>query len=397
MERSTVDTSHWEAAARLPAPPSSPADLPAAADVVIVGGGFLGHWLAYFLTLAEPAPSVLVLERDELSLGASTRNAGFLSVGNVTEWAMEIRHQGLDEALHNLSARRQGQRIVLEHLGRELTTEPCGSADFDPITAETEAAAEQLNAHCAHHHLGIRFEQRTLELGGRRHRAWWNPADHALDPVEVLLTLRRKAGSRGARFATGCLVTAMGDGRVEVAAGVAGAGGAESAAATGRRQVRYRHGYLCTNAFARQLHPASPVLPARGQILVTAPCRPPTSPVLGFLNEGHDYFRPVGGRLLVGGGRHLRPEVETTDELVVTAEIQAHLEALARRLNGGAAVTVERRWAGVMGLPSGSHGSIRRLEEPPMVDDRTEDLTGLGGWGVTLTPHLARRRADALA
>jgi glycine/D-amino acid oxidase-like deaminating enzyme len=52
-----------------------------AADVVIVGAGFIGLWTAYCLARAEPTLRIVVLEAEIAGFGAAGRNAGFVSAG----------------------------------------------------------------------------------------------------------------------------------------------------------------------------------------------------------------------------------------------------------------------------------------------------------------------------
>jgi glycine/D-amino acid oxidase-like deaminating enzyme len=60
-----------------PSPLPAPAD-PSEHDVVIVGGGYTGLWTAYFLTEADPAIRVAIVEQDICGGGPSGRNGGFL-------------------------------------------------------------------------------------------------------------------------------------------------------------------------------------------------------------------------------------------------------------------------------------------------------------------------------
>lgn len=48
-------------------------------DVAIVGAGYSGLWLAYWLTELRPDLDVIVIERDEVGHGASGRNGGWVS------------------------------------------------------------------------------------------------------------------------------------------------------------------------------------------------------------------------------------------------------------------------------------------------------------------------------
>jgi glycine/D-amino acid oxidase-like deaminating enzyme len=58
-------------------PDAPPLQGDAAADVVILGGGYTGLWTAWFLKEREPAADVVVLESDICGGGPSGRNGGF--------------------------------------------------------------------------------------------------------------------------------------------------------------------------------------------------------------------------------------------------------------------------------------------------------------------------------
>jgi glycine/D-amino acid oxidase-like deaminating enzyme len=50
-------------------------------DVCIIGAGYTGLWTAYYLKKADPALSIVVLEREFAGFGGSGRNGGWLSGG----------------------------------------------------------------------------------------------------------------------------------------------------------------------------------------------------------------------------------------------------------------------------------------------------------------------------
>jgi sarcosine oxidase subunit beta len=60
-----------------------------AADAVVVGGGTVGAWCAYFLRRSG-LERVVVLERDRLGQGASSRAAGIVRSQGGTRWAVEL-------------------------------------------------------------------------------------------------------------------------------------------------------------------------------------------------------------------------------------------------------------------------------------------------------------------
>lgn len=152
---------------------------------------------------------------------------------------------------------------------------------------------------------------------------------------------------------------------------------------------------MCVNAFASQLNPQTQVRPARGQIIVTSPCEAAAQRCLGFLRSGYDYFRFVGDRVLVGGGRLNFKETESTDSVETTFELRDYLIGLAGKIIGHTRFDVDFHWAGIMGLQSGRHACISEMRKLVAIDAQTEEVSSCGGWGVTLSPYLTRLRADA--
>src|SRR5260370_30621412 len=61
----------------------------AAADAVVVGGGTIGAWCAYFLRQAG-LDQVIVLEKRTLGQGASSRAAGIVRTQGGTSWAVQL-------------------------------------------------------------------------------------------------------------------------------------------------------------------------------------------------------------------------------------------------------------------------------------------------------------------
>ena len=63
--------------------------LPGSADAVVVGGGTVGAWCAFFLARAGLERVVLV-EKDRLGQGASSRAAGMVRTQGGTPWAVRL-------------------------------------------------------------------------------------------------------------------------------------------------------------------------------------------------------------------------------------------------------------------------------------------------------------------
>ncbi|MBX3475785.1 MAG: FAD-binding oxidoreductase [Planctomycetes bacterium] len=355
--------SYWEQATT---PQAAPESLPTSVDVLVVGAGFMGSWLAYFLHRRNPALRVLVLERDGIGYGASSRNAGFLTTGQITEMLEDSRECGFDTVVSVLARRRAGLALVRKEFPG-LPVHTCGSTDFDPITDEKRAFAARVNATLGE----TTFVERQVNLGGTMRPGFCQAADAGVHPLRLLELIRASAGD-GFAFA--------------VNVDRIGAGTAHCTTGTVHSQIRYRRAFVCTNGFAAALEPASPVQPGRGQVIVTSRVSTPTDNTLGYLNAGYDYFRFVDGRLLLGGGRNRFRAEEATQEIATTANLLAHLRQTATTILGHERFTVDYHWAGIMGFVGGKHlgGSPRRR-----MDGTTEAVAGFGGMGVALAPVLA--------
>jgi gamma-glutamylputrescine oxidase len=361
--------SYWEQG--LPqAPPSG--ELAREVDVLIVGAGFMGRWLAYFLR----GRSVQVIERDGFSYGASSRNAGFLTCGQVSEMLADVETAGLEAVTANFLRRREGTRLAVQEM-LHLEVDFCGSYDYDPVTAQGIELMRHLNRAAGEEVYSIR----PANLGGAVRDAYFNGADGGVHPVKLLQMLQ--ARTPHARYAFGVKALSVRDGLAELE--IAG----------NRRELRYARAFICTNAFAAELDPSSVVVPGRGQVIVTSPVNTQTSRTLGYMNQGYDYFRFVDGpsgqcRLLIGGGRNRFPAETGTNELLPTAHVREWLEQQAARVIGHGDWRVEHHWAGIMGFIDGQHigGSPRHW-----MDARTEIIAGFGGMGVALTPLYARQIA----
>jgi glycine/D-amino acid oxidase-like deaminating enzyme len=95
-----------------------------AADVVIVGAGFIGLWTAYCLARAEPTREIVVLEAEIAGFGAAGRNAGFVSAGIAGKAQAYLARGGWDGVQRAERAMIDG----IDHVGEVVAREgiQCG-------------------------------------------------------------------------------------------------------------------------------------------------------------------------------------------------------------------------------------------------------------------------------
>jgi hypothetical protein len=219
----------------------------------------------------------------------------------------------------------------------------------------------------------------TLGLGGVRHLVHI-AGEAQIDTGRAVEALTRQARAAGVTVLTGIAVEALEpDGeqvRLRTSAGF---------------ELAPRAVVVCTNGFARQLLPELVVEPARAQVLVTEPV--PALRLRGTFHydRGYYYFRDVGGRVLLGGGRNLDFDGERTETMTTTSVIQERLDSLLRDMVlPGLPHRVERRWAGIMGVGPDKSTILREVAPGILCAVR------LGGMGVALG-SLVGEEAAALA
>jgi len=407
--------------AELPPRPTA-AELPARADVVVVGGGLSGAWLA--LALAEAGRPPVVLEREHLAAGASGRNGGLLLPGTAELYPALVARHGPAAARILWSWALEGAHDVvatIERYGIACAWRPEGAlhaADRPSEAAALEAAAallardgfpgDWLPPAALDAWLDV---PRPPQLCGALHL----PAGGAFHSGQLVAGLAAAAASRGATFVEGVAVRGIAGVADEAAAGAASGrrGGPMPVerdagpliVATDRGPVAAEAVVVATNAWLSELLPGlgAAVVPVRGQVLATEPL--PARVVRGAwsLNDGYEYLQQLpDGRFVVGGLRWRAPDREV-GRLAPGLEpsLQAGLDAWLAERFPSQPVRVAHRWAGPMSwtadrlpLVGPVPGRAHPGDDPS--GDRLWVAAGYSGHGVPVAPAAARLVAAAL-
>jgi len=350
-------------------------------DYIIIGAGIVGLSTAIEIKLQQPHAKVLVLERGTLPVGASSRNAGFTCIGSFTELLMDIETMGQNKAIQQMLERWQG----LQTLRCKMGEEEIGFAmtgNYELIGSHLVPLLEQMDEVNAL--LYPIFGDNVFERKDEKLQKFGFAADYVcgimfnkfeglLDSGMLMRALRKKAqkldvtiryGSRAERPVN------TPDG-VEVSVNVEGKKTAFIAKAVG----------VCINALTSDLIPEITIKPGRAQILITEPLKEPLTfdaPI--HMGQGFWFFRPMpGNRILLGGGRNLDFEGETTTELEITPQIMGPLKKiLTTIILPGQNPNIEKTWSGIMGF---SEDHLPRIEEVPGLENVVVGF-GCNGMGI---------------
>ena len=348
-------------------------------DVLIIGSGIVG--LNAAVTLKEKAPDlkVTVLEKGVLPAGASTRNAGFACFGSMTELIDDVQQNGESAMLHLVEKRWRGLQRLKERIGEDaIDYQEFGGYELF-LPDQEQSYQECLDKRVAlntqlQQVIGVKevFSEQNNQIKAMGFRQvkhlLFNRAEGQIDTGKMMSALLQLARFKGVELFNGIEVD-----RIEEN------GNAATAFCANGWELSAKRILICNNGFAKQLLPTLDVQPARNQVLITKPI-----PDLQFkgcfhYDSGYYYFRNVGNRILLGGGRNLAEAEETTTIFKTTPKIK---EALVTLLNKvilpDQKNEIEMWWSGILGVGSNKNPILQAVSPSIIAAVR------LGGMGVAI-------------
>ncbi|MEO6548592.1 MAG: FAD-dependent oxidoreductase [Ferruginibacter sp.] len=354
-------------------------------DVIIIGSGFTGLWSALHLKLLHPEYKVTILERGLIPIGASTRNAGFSCFGSPSEILNDAAIMGEADMWTLVKMRFTGIKEIRSFFADEVIDYD-GSGGYECFIRDSNDWREcrdklgWLNAGLRE----ITGEENLFKVATEKmknfgfhglHQMIENKLEAGLHPGKLLKALLSKVYSLGVQVFTG----------VEVQEYIQH-GNHISISTSSAVDFTTRQLLLCTNAFTKQLVPSIDIIPNRGQVLLTNPIdNLPFKGVFHF-DKGYYYFRNLGNRVLMGGGRNNAFEEENTLNICTSDLIQEVLEQFIRqKILSYTAFTVTDRWAGIMAMGSEKLPIVKAL------GDNVFCCVRMSGMGVALAPVAAKK------
>ncbi len=357
-------------------------------EFVIIGAGIVGFSTAIELRKLHPTAKILILERGFLPSGASTKNAGFACFGSVTELLDDLTKSSEEQVFATVKKRWDGLQN-LKHLVGEDTIELEVNGSWDLILPEEAEQLETIRQQLPY--LNTELEKITGEK----------------DVYSEDSTCAEKFGFNGlatsfynrleGQINTGKLITKLY--QIAIEQNINCLFGIEAIALqthlynvgiqTSIGYMKARNVLICTNGFAQQFIPNRDVLPARAQVIVTTPIEELKIKGTFHYQQGYYYFRNVEDRILLGGGRNLNFEGETTTKLETSDEIISALEKLLSTvILPNQQYSIEYQWAGIMGVGQTKSPIIEKI------DDKIGIGVRMGGMGVAIGSLVGKELAE---
>jgi len=340
---------------------------------VIGGAGLVGLSTALSLHDRFPDEKIMVLERGYLPTGASTKNAGFTCFGSPSELLDDFQQMPAEKVWQTIELRLKGLELLKKRVGAApMHYRNCGSWDLigaqEPdINAEFIADLNaQFNAHFGLENVYQKDPHFQEKFGFNGfHSAYFNAYEGSIHTGKMIAQLYQQCVAAGIQFLFATEVKSWVSGQNEVSI------------ETSYGELSAEHLFLCTNGFAQTYFPEE-LRPARAQVLVTKPL---THRVNGTFHSdrGYYYFRDIGQRILLGGGRHLDFQTETSTAFEKNERIRtALLHKLKEEILPGQTFEIDYEWSGIMCVGAEKKPIIRSLNKNVHAGVR------MGGMGVAI-------------
>lgn len=359
-------------------------------DAIVIGAGIVGYSTALHFKRSNPNAKVLILERGLLPSGASSKNAGFACFGSPTELADDLQRFDVTTVWDTVALRLEGLRYLEEIIGgKNMDLQTNGSWDLirkDENDIQREIL-EQLPD----------FNAALEKISGEKNVYSWD------DQVNAKFGFQGVSGGFNNRLEGQIDTSKMNavyyqrviDAGISVLFGVSAntitSGENEVVVDTNLGEIKAGKVAICTNGFAKQFLTEDDIAPARAQVLITNPIK--SLPFEGTFHyqKGYYYFRNIDGRVLLGGGRNLDFEGETTTDIATSDQIQSALHALLEEvILPETPFTIEHTWAGVMGVGDTKKPIVKELHHHVFCGVR------LGGMGVAIGSLVGKQVAQMM-
>lgn len=353
-------------------------------DIIIIGAGFSGLWTAISIKEKYPEKSVLIIERNIIPLGASTRNAGFACFGSLTEVIADSEKMGWEKTLELVTMRFNGLQKIQHYFKHdEIDFELNGGYEIvdteEPLT-QIDAVNKKLKTITGLDQTYTLKQNKIKEFGlGKSEFLIENPCEGGLHSGKLVQKLLEKCHELKIEFLFGTEVQNIEEtDKVEVQL--------STDLSVIADQLIY-----CTNAFTSKFLEKENIIPARGQVLLTEPVDGLKLKVTFHYDEGYYYFRNIGNRILLGGGRNQDFKTEETTAFETTEFLQNHLENFLKEvILPHKDFKIALRWSGIMAMGKEKSPIVKQLSERQFCAVR------LSGMGVALAPKIGEMMAEMI-
>lgn len=349
-------------------------------DFAVLGSGLIGKQIAIKLKKKHPKARVAMIDRMPIPYGASTRNAGFACFGSITEIVDDLAKTSEQQVFETLHKRFVGIQQLVQEFGQSaIGYEATGSyelfqsqAAFDFAQDHIDVINQKVSEYTAANQV-FKIQSTTMLNTGFYGKGIYNPYEGAINSGLLNQVISEQSLALG--------VLPMFGFNVESIQPISN--GYELIADSGLN-LKCKQLIVANNAFAKCFLPDHDIQPARGQIVLTKPLKQLSLNGIFHVDQGYYYFRHVGDRLLLGGGRQHFKADENTFDFEGSESVKNHLiDWMQKWILPKQSFEIEMHWSGIMAM---GHHKLPIVER---VNDHLTCCVRMSGMGVALGPVLS--------
>jgi glycine/D-amino acid oxidase-like deaminating enzyme len=348
-------------------------------DVGIVGGGFTALNLAISLKIKKPNLEIAIFEKDVWPKGASTRNAGFACFGSLSELISDKNSLGRDEMLSVVEKRYKGIELLKSRLAK-YDTDLENLGGYEILDSERQHHLQQLEI--INQDLKGIFNKDVFEVKNESIKEFgfdqnwckdliFNSYEGQIHPGKAHKGLWKLASKLGVLLFRG----------VEIKSYQSNSSSVDLLDSMDNK-INVGSAIFCNNAWANDLLKDEDIKPGRGLVMITKEMDLKFNGCFHF-DEGYFYFRNVGKRFLIGGGRNVDFESEESFKDEINEKIKSAILEKSKLILNSNQFEIDTFWTGIMGLGPNKTPLIKK------VNNKTWAAVRLSGMGVALSAQIA--------
>ena len=360
-------------------------------DLIVLGGGITGMFCALEYRKLNPKASIAILERGLFSNGASTKNAGFACFGSLTELMDDSKNMDNESLCKIVQMRIDGLALLRETLGdKNIDLQWKGGHElfFD----KTPNALNQID----HFNELLKpiFKKKVFYWNNSKIKQFGfaedrvkhiieNPFEGQIDTGMMMRALRSIVNEKDISFFSNVTLTDFDFSKDQ------------NHLSLKLKNIDFNFHCnnlaICNNAFASQLFPSLKISPGRGLVILTEPI--PNLRLEGTFHyqQGYYYFRNIKDRILLGGGRSVDFDTETTTSFGVNPKIKNQLiEDLQNFIFPSEKVSLDMEWSGIMAFGKDKMPIVKKHQNNIVIGVK------LSGMGVAIGSEVGKKLAMLL-
>ena len=353
-------------------------------DFAIIGSGIVGMTTAIFLKKRLPSAKITILERGYLPTGASTKNAGFACFGSPTELFHDLQKIKEEQVWETFLLRYKGLQTLFSLVEKEkINYKPCAS--WDLIAENQDSVSTDFISYLNDKTRGLIGETSVYSedksiltyFGFQGFKtAFKNRLEGSIDTGKLITELYKNTVEFGIQTLFGINLESYTEAINEVNLN------------TNFGELKCAHLLVCTNGFANKFLQED-LQPARAQVMITKPIHDLKFEGTFHFDAGYYYFRNIENRILIGGGRNLNFEGETTEKFGTTDQIQdSILNLLRENILPTTVFEIDYSWSGIMGIGQEKSPIIKK------VNNRVAFGVRMGGMGLAIGSEVGKKLAN---